>query len=49
MVLTICGLVLVAASFLVLRATEGEGTESTYIPPRYEDGKIIPAQNIPKE
>lgn len=48
-VLAICGLVLVAASFLVLRATEGEGTESTYVPPKYEDGKIVPAQNIPKE
>lgn len=48
-ILTICGLVLVAASFLVLRATEGEGTDSIYIPPKYEDGKIVPAQNIPKE
>jgi len=48
-ILAICGLVLVAASFLVLRATEGEGTNSTYVPPKYEDGKIVPAQNIPKE
>ena len=48
-VMAIVCLVLVAASFLVLRATEGEGTNSTYIPPKYEDGKIVPAQNIPKE
>lgn len=49
MILTICGLLLVAGSFVVLRATTGEGTDSTYVPPRYEDGRIIPAQNIPKE
>ncbi len=49
MILTICGLLLVAMSFVFLRATTGEGTDSTYVPSRYEDGRVIPPQNIPKE
>ena len=48
-ILAICGLLLVAGSFFVLRATEGEGTNMIYIPPKYENGQITPAQNIPKE
>ena len=36
------GLVLMIGSFLIFSAFRGAGTEKTYVPPRYEDGRIVP-------
>jgi hypothetical protein len=40
------GLVLVILSFFVLAFTTGEEPGGVYVPPRYEDGKIIPGHTI---
>jgi Family of unknown function (DUF6111) len=40
--LFICGLVLVAASFVWLGLTEGEGTGGVYVPPHDVNGHVVP-------
>ena len=42
LVLTICGLVLVAGSFVYLGPTAGESTTGTYVPAHVVNGKIVP-------
>lgn len=41
-VLFISGLLLVAASFVWLGLTEGEKGNGVYVPPRSENGRIVP-------
>lgn len=40
--LAVAGLVLLIGSFFVFSAFQGVGTDKTYVPSRYEDGRIIP-------
>lgn len=40
--LFVSGLMLVAASFVWWRVTEGAGTEGVYVPPKNVDGRIVP-------
>ena len=40
--LAAAGLVLLIGSFLVFSAFRGADTEANYVPPRFEDGRIIP-------
>ena len=40
--LLISGLVLVAASFVVLGVTEGSGQQGVYVPAHVENGRVIP-------
>jgi heme/copper-type cytochrome/quinol oxidase subunit 3 len=46
-VLFISGLVLVAVSFLYLGATGGTGQRGIYVPPRVEDGRVVPGRVEP--
>ncbi|MBB4266556.1 hypothetical protein [Roseospira visakhapatnamensis] len=49
MTLTLSGAALTVAVTLALYTTQSVGTpDSIYIPPRYEDGRIIPSQNVPR-
>ena len=44
----VVGLLLMAASLIVLGLISGEPREGTvYVPPRFEDGKIIDSQVVP--
>ena len=45
--LFISGLVLVAASFLILGLVEGAGQRGTYVPPHVEDGRVVPGHVEP--
>ena len=36
------GLILMAASLVALSLTSGESSEGTYVPPRFEEGEIVP-------
>jgi hypothetical protein len=48
--LTTAGLVLVIAVLLVTWALDPrEGIEGEYVPPRLEDGKIVPGHVVPKQ
>jgi len=40
--LSIAGLALVIASFIVVGLTEGETTKGVYVPPQEVNGKIVP-------
>jgi len=40
--LLISGLVLVAASFVVLGVTEGSGQQGNYVPAHLENGHVVP-------
>lgn len=44
--LMIGGLVLMIASFFVLALTTGEEPGGTYVPPRFEDGEIVPGHTV---
>ena len=47
---TIVGLLLMAASLITLGLISGEPSEGTvYVPPRFEDGRIIDSQILPAE
>lgn len=47
---TVTGLVLMAASLIALGLVSGEPSEGTvYVPPRFEDGRIIDSQVLPAE
>ncbi|TNE39125.1 MAG: hypothetical protein EP348_03950 [Alphaproteobacteria bacterium] len=47
---TLVGLILTAASFIALGFVNGEPREGTvYIPPRFENGKIIDSQVVPAD
>ncbi|MZR30116.1 DUF6111 family protein [Sneathiella litorea] len=49
-VATISGLLLMAVSLIVLGLVSGEPREGTvYVPPRFEDGRIIDSQIVPAE
>ncbi len=45
----IIGLVLMGGSFIVLWAVQDNPKDGVYIPPRYEDGKLIEGQILPRE
>jgi uncharacterized protein DUF6111 len=45
----ITGLVLTILSFVILGLNSGEPIDGTYIPPRYEDGRIIDSIVIPNK
>ena len=47
--LTIAGLALFAASFVVWGLTEGEPTTGTYVAPHVVNGKIVPGYVVPPE
>ncbi len=38
------GILLMAASLIVLSLSSGEDRGGTYVPPRLEDGKVVPAK-----
>jgi hypothetical protein len=42
------GLILMAFSFLVVAALRDDPADGIYVPPRYEDGKIIDSVVLPK-
>ncbi|WP_340151129.1 DUF6111 family protein [uncultured Sneathiella sp.] len=47
---TISGLLLMAISLITLGLVSGESQEGTiYVPPRFEDGRIIDSQILPAE
>lgn len=46
---TLIGLTLMAISLLVLGGVREEQVEGVYVPPRFEDGKIIEPKIIPYE
>lgn len=47
-VVTVIGLLLMALSLVVLGSVSGESRDGTvYIPPRFEDGKLIDSQVVP--
>lgn len=47
---TISGLLLMAISLITLGLVSGESHEGTvYVPPRFEDGRIIDSQILPAE
>ena len=47
---TVSGLLLMAASLIALGLVSGEPSEGTvYVPPRFEDGRIIDSQILPAE
>ncbi|HEX4303308.1 MAG TPA: DUF6111 family protein [Rhizomicrobium sp.] len=48
-ILTIIGLSLFAASFIVWGFTEGEPTTGTYVAPHVENGRVVPGYVIPPE
>jgi len=45
--LFVSGLVLVAASFIVWGVTQGSGRQGIYVPPRVENGQVIPGHVEP--
>lgn len=45
---TLIGLILMAMSLLALGIVREEQVDGVYIPPRFEDGKIIEPQTIPR-
>lgn len=45
---TLIGLILMAISLLALGILREEQADGVYIPPRFEDGKIIQPQTIPR-
>ncbi len=47
-IVTIIGLLMMAISFIVLWAVQDQPRDGKYIPPRYEDGKLIAPQIIPE-
>ncbi|MBL4907018.1 MAG: hypothetical protein JKX94_06160 [Sneathiella sp.] len=46
---TLIGLIFMAISLMALGVIRDDLVDGTYIPPRFEDGKIIPPQIIPFE
>ncbi|MCF8465917.1 MAG: DUF6111 family protein [Sneathiella sp.] len=47
---TVTGLLLMAVSLIILGIVSGEPREGTvYVPPRFEDGKVIDSQVVPAE
>ncbi|MCG8494023.1 MAG: DUF6111 family protein [Sneathiellales bacterium] len=46
---TILGLILMAFSFIGVAALREDQLGGTYVPPRYEDGKIIDSEIIPTD
>lgn len=49
-VTTMAGLILMAASLITLGLVSGEPSEGTiYVPPRFEDGRVIDSQVLPAE
>jgi hypothetical protein len=47
-VLTIAGLVLVAASFIFWGVFENANQRGVYVPPHLEDGRLVPGRVIPE-
>jgi drug/metabolite transporter (DMT)-like permease len=45
--LFVAGLAMVAASFVFWGLAEGGGEKGTYIPPRVEDGRVVPGRVEP--
>ncbi len=43
--LIVAGFVLAAVSVISYGVTSGHDPSSQYVPPHYEDGKVVPAQN----
>lgn len=48
-VATLIGLILMAISLMALGLVREKSVDGVYIPPRFEDGKIIQPQTIPYE
>jgi hypothetical protein len=46
-VLLCCGLVLACGSLVTLAFTGGAAPDSTYVPARIEDGRIVPGTAVP--
>jgi len=47
---TLSGLILMTLSLLILGLVSGEPREGTvYVPPRFEDGKLIESQIVPAD
>ncbi|MEH6404547.1 MAG: DUF6111 family protein [Sneathiella sp.] len=46
---TLIGLILMAMSMVVLGLFNGDSIEGTYVPPRFENGKLIGAEIIPSK
>jgi hypothetical protein len=47
--LTLAGLILMIVSLFAVGLMSGEPKDGTYVPPRYEDGKIVPSQVLPPD
>ena len=47
--LMISGLLLMFAGLVVTRVLSGDEIGSKYIPPRYENGEVVPAEILPSE
>jgi len=45
--LIVVGFLLAAVSVITYGVTSGHDPSSEYVPPRFEDGKVVPAQNRP--
>ena len=45
--LVVCGLVMVIGGFVGLATFTGGDPEGTYVPPRVEDGRVVPGRVVP--